>query len=70
MSTTLDGVLVQWGDRLFYPSSRMTASHTPVLTEAAIRQRAQALRQRGFSDLAMRRDLGGQPRVSGGRWLG
>lgn len=31
---------------------------------------AQALRQRGFSDLAMRRDLGGQPRVSGGRWLG
>ncbi|MCV2349871.1 peptide chain release factor N(5)-glutamine methyltransferase [Paucibacter sp. Y2R2-4] len=31
---------------------------------------AQALRQRGFSDLAMRRDLGSQPRVSGGRWLG
>lgn len=31
---------------------------------------AQALRQRGFSDLAMRCDLGGQPRVSGGRWLG
>jgi release factor glutamine methyltransferase len=31
---------------------------------------AQALRQRGFSELAMRCDLGGQPRVSGGRWLG
>ncbi len=30
---------------------------------------AQALQQRGFSDLQMRRDLGGQARVSGGRWL-
>jgi hypothetical protein len=46
MPSTVDGLLVQWGDRLFYPSNRMTASRTPVLTEAAIRQRAQALRQR------------------------
>ncbi|MFY7864485.1 peptide chain release factor N(5)-glutamine methyltransferase [Roseateles sp.] len=30
----------------------------------------QALLQRGFIDVDMRRDLGGQPRVSGGRWLG
>ncbi len=34
------------GDRLFYPSNRMTASRTPVLTEAAVRQRARVLRQR------------------------
>jgi hypothetical protein len=46
MPSTVDGLLVQWGDRLFYPSNRMTASRTPVLTEAAVRQRAQALRQR------------------------
>ena len=46
MPSTTDGLLVQWGDRLFYPSNRMTASRTPVLTEAANRQRAQALRHR------------------------
>ena len=46
MPTTIDGLLVQWGDRLFYPSNRMTASRTPVLNDAAIRQRAQMLRQR------------------------
>ncbi len=37
---------MQWGDRLFYPSNRMTASRTPVLTEASVRQHAQVLRQR------------------------
>ncbi len=46
MPSTVDGLLVQWGDRLLYPSNRMTESRTPVLTEAAIRQRAQALRHR------------------------
>lgn len=46
MSSTIDGLLVQWGDRLFYPSNRMTASRTPVLTDTAVRQRAQVLRQR------------------------
>ncbi|MES3012329.1 MAG: relaxase/mobilization nuclease domain-containing protein [Pseudomonadota bacterium] len=46
MPSTTDSLLVQWGDRLFYPSNRMMASRTPVLTEAALRQRAQVLRQR------------------------
>ncbi|HSI48137.1 MAG TPA: relaxase/mobilization nuclease domain-containing protein [Ideonella sp.] len=46
MPSTIDGLLVQWGDRLFYPSNRMKASRTPILTEAAVRQRAHALRQR------------------------
>jgi hypothetical protein len=46
MPSTIDGLLVQWGDRLFYPSNRMKPSRTPVLTEAAVRQRAQVLRQR------------------------
>ena len=40
MPSTVNGLLVQWGDRLFNPSNRMTESRTPVLTEAAIRQRA------------------------------
>lgn len=46
MTSTIDGLLVQWGDRLFYASNRMKTSRTPVLTEAAVRQRAQVLRQR------------------------
>jgi hypothetical protein len=43
---TLDGVLVQWGDRLFYPSNRSTKTCTPALTSSPLHQRAQALRQR------------------------
>lgn len=31
---------------------------------------AALLRERGFTDVENRRDLGGQPRVSGGRWPG
>jgi hypothetical protein len=46
MTTAVDGVLVQWGDRLFYPSNRLTRSRTPALTGMALQQRAQALRQR------------------------
>lgn len=46
MPSTIDGLLVQWGDRLFHPSNRMKASRTPVLGDAAIGQRAQVLRQR------------------------
>ena len=42
----IDGVLVQWGDRLFYPSNRSTKSRTPALTGSPLHQRAQALRQR------------------------
>ncbi len=46
MPSTIDGLLVQWGDRLFYPSNRSRASRTPALTGLAAPQRAQALRQR------------------------
>jgi len=46
MPSTIDGLLVQWGDRLFYPSNRRKASRTPALTGLAVQQRAQALRQR------------------------
>jgi Relaxase/Mobilisation nuclease domain len=46
MPSAIDGLLVQWGDRLFYPSNRVKPSCTSVLTDAAVRQRAQILRQR------------------------
>ncbi len=43
----IDGVLIQWGDRLFYPGNRMVKSPPqPKLSGLAARQRAAAIRQR------------------------
>lgn len=43
----LDGVLIQWGDRLFYPGNRVVkAKPQPKLHGDAARQRAAAIRQR------------------------
>jgi hypothetical protein len=41
---TLDGVLVQWGERLFYPANRIVRSNTPRLH--SVSQRAAAVRSR------------------------
>jgi Relaxase/Mobilisation nuclease domain len=43
---TIDGLLVQWGDRLFYPSNRTALSATPSLSGAVLHTRAKAMRQR------------------------
>ena len=40
----VDGVLVQWGERLFYPRNRIVRSSTPRLS--GIGQRAATIRQR------------------------
>jgi hypothetical protein len=43
----IDGVLIQWGDRLFYPGNRVVkVKPQPKLDAGAIRQRAAAIRQR------------------------
>jgi hypothetical protein len=43
----IDGVLIQWGDRLFYPGNRIVKSRPqPKLSALAVRQRAAAIRQR------------------------
>jgi len=43
----VDGVLIQWGDRLFYPANRrVPAPHEPRLTQLSARQRAAAIRAR------------------------
>jgi hypothetical protein len=34
---SIDGVLIQWGDRLFYPTNRQTKSHTPRLPPTGAR---------------------------------
>jgi hypothetical protein len=45
--STVDAVLVQWGERLFYPSNRIVRSeHTPRLTALSVGQRAAAVRAR------------------------
>jgi Relaxase/Mobilisation nuclease domain len=44
--SNLDGVLVQWGDRLFYPANRVVRARTPKLSGAGIQERAHAIRQR------------------------
>ena len=38
--TTLDGLLVQWGDRLFYPGNRTVRSPPAVLRGARLHDRA------------------------------
>jgi hypothetical protein len=44
---TIDGVLIQWGDRLFYPGNRMVKVRPqPRLDAGAMRQRAAAIRER------------------------
>lgn len=43
----IDGVLIQWGDRLFYPGNRIVkARPEPRLSGLTARQRAAAIRQR------------------------
>jgi hypothetical protein len=43
----IDGVLIQWGDRLFYPGNRVVkVKPQPKLAGGAARQRAAAIRER------------------------
>ncbi|MBN8490781.1 MAG: conjugal transfer protein TraS, partial [Burkholderiales bacterium] len=43
----IDGVLIQWGDRLFYPGNRIVRTQPPPrLSALAARQRAAAIRER------------------------
>jgi hypothetical protein len=46
-SPDIDGVLIQWGDRLFYPGNRIVkVKPQPKLNGASTRQRAAVIRQR------------------------
>jgi hypothetical protein len=46
-SPDIDGVLIQWGDRLFYPGNRIVKTKPqPKLSALAARQRAAAIRER------------------------
>jgi hypothetical protein len=45
-SAEVDGVLVQWGERLFYPRNRVVRSASTPHLSGGLRQRAAAIRQR------------------------
>ena len=45
-ASPIDGMLVAWGDRLFYGSNPIVRSRTPVLSGAMLSARANALRHR------------------------
>ena len=63
--SNLDGVLVQWGDRLFYPANRVVRARTPNLTGAGIQERAHAIRQR-IHAIVVRRAPQVMVKVTGG----
>jgi hypothetical protein len=68
--SNLDGVLVQWGERLFYPANRIVRARTPKLTGAGIQQRAQAIRQRIHATVVRRAPQVMVKVTGGGRGMG
>ena len=50
----IDGILVQWGDRLFYPGNRIARGRTPRLHGRSIAERAAVLRGRIAATVARR----------------
>ena len=60
----VDGVLVQWGDRLFYPGNRTVRSSTPRLA-AGVGRRAAAIRRR-IQATVLRRSPQVMVKVTGG----
>ena len=62
----IDGVLLQWGDRLFYPSNRIVQTRPqPKLSALAARQRAAAIRER-IEATVVRREPQVMVKVTGG----
>ncbi len=62
----IDGVLIQWGDRLFYPGNRIVRTRPqPKLSTMAARQRAAAIRER-IEATVVRRSPQVMVKVTGG----
>ncbi|MGN6827995.1 relaxase/mobilization nuclease domain-containing protein [Paucibacter sp. M5-1] len=61
----IDGLLVQWGDRLFYPPNRVVRSSTPKLSGQSVHQRADAIR-RHIGAVVLRRVPQVMVKVTGG----
>ena len=63
--SNVDGVLVQWGERLFYPASRLVRVRTPKLSGGGVQERAHAIRQR-IHAIVVRRAPQVMVKVTGG----
>lgn len=68
--SNLDGVLVQWGERLFYPANRMVRAQTPKLRGPGFSARAQAIRQRIHATVVRRAPQVMVKVTGGGRGMG
>lgn len=67
----IDGVLVTWGDRLFYPGNRMVrSSPAPKLSGAGVRERAAAIRSRIAATVGRRAPQVMVKVTGGGRGMG
>ena len=51
----IDGVLVQWGERLFYPGNRIVRPASTPRLSGSVGQRAAAIRQRIAATVVRRR---------------
>ena len=51
---SVDGVLVQWGERLFYPGSRMVKTSPLPRLSGSVWQRAQGIRNRIHATVTLR----------------
>jgi hypothetical protein len=68
--SNLDAVLVQWGDRLFYPANRVVRARTPKLTGVGIQERALSIRQRIHATVVRRAPQVMVKVTGGGRGMG
>lgn len=65
MATDIDGILVQWGDRLFYPGNRRVGSTSSPRLSSGQRHRAAEIRQR-INATVVRRAAQVMVKVTGG----
>ena len=67
----IDGVLITWGDRLFYPGNRMVRSNpAPKLSRAGMSQRAAVIRRRIAATVVRRAPQVMVKVTGGGRGMG
>jgi len=68
--SAVDGLLVQWGERLFYPANRIVRAHTPKLSGLGLSARAHAIRQRIHATVVRRAPQVMVKVTGGGRGMG
>ena len=67
---SIDGVLVQWGERLFYPASRIVRPVPPARLNTMTRRKAAVIRQRIYATVVRRAPQVMVKVTGGGRGMG